>query len=102
MIATVTPCQVLPQRANGIVELELENVHFVTVHPPHPQRRHLLGAAARGHLAARGGAGGGGAALRRRRGAAPRARGLHSSTFRLNLSALCGIGVTFRGYLGGV
>jgi len=29
-------------------------------------------------------------------------RGLHSSTFRLNVSALCGIGGAFRGYLGGV
>jgi WD40 repeat protein len=29
-------------------------------------------------------------------------KGLHSSTFRLNLSAFCGIGGTFRGFLGGV
>ena len=29
-------------------------------------------------------------------------RGLHSSTFRLNLSAFCGIGGTFRDCLGGV
>ena len=29
-------------------------------------------------------------------------RGLHSSTFQLNLSAFCGIGGTFRGCLGGV
>jgi len=28
------------------------------------------------------------------------ARGLHSSTFRLNFSAFCGIGGTFRGCLG--
>ena len=27
-------------------------------------------------------------------------RGLHSSTFRLNLSAFCGIGGAFRGCLG--
>jgi hypothetical protein len=27
-------------------------------------------------------------------------RGLHSSTFRLNVSALCGIGGAFRGCLG--
>jgi len=32
----------------------------------------------------------------------PYIRGLHSSTFRLNLSAFCGIGGTFRGFLGGV
>ena len=36
----------------------------------------------------------------------PRARGLHSSTFRLNVSAFCGIGSAwkglFRGGLGGV
>jgi len=32
----------------------------------------------------------------------PVPRGLHSSTFRLNLSAFCGIGGTFRGCLGGV
>jgi len=29
-------------------------------------------------------------------------RGLHSSTFRLNLSALCGIGSALRGCSGGV
>ena len=29
-------------------------------------------------------------------------RGLHSSTFRLNVSTLCGIGGAFRGCLGGV
>ena len=29
-------------------------------------------------------------------------RGLHSSTFRLNISALCGIGDSCRGCLGGV
>jgi len=29
-------------------------------------------------------------------------RGLHSSTFQLNVSALCGIGVAFRGCPGGV
>ena len=29
-------------------------------------------------------------------------RGAHSSTLRLNLSAFCGIGGTFRGCLGGV
>jgi hypothetical protein len=29
-------------------------------------------------------------------------RGLHWSAFRLNISALCGIGGVFRGYLGGV
>jgi len=29
-------------------------------------------------------------------------RGLHSSSFRLNVSALCGIGAAFRGCLGGV
>jgi len=28
-------------------------------------------------------------------------RSLHSSTFRLNVSAFCGIGGAFRGYLGG-
>ena len=32
----------------------------------------------------------------------PRSRGLHSSTFRLNVSAFCGIGVASRGCLGGV
>ena len=32
----------------------------------------------------------------------PRARGLHSSTFRLNVSAFDGIGGAFRGCLGGV
>jgi hypothetical protein len=31
-----------------------------------------------------------------------RGRGLHSSTFWLNLSAFCGIGGAFRGCLGGV
>ena len=30
-----------------------------------------------------------------------RGRGLHSSTFRLNLGAFCGIGGAFRGCLGG-
>jgi hypothetical protein len=34
--------------------------------------------------------------------AAPPARGLHSSTFQLNLSAFCGIGVAFRGCFEGV
>jgi len=34
--------------------------------------------------------------------AVPRVRGLHSSTFRLNVSAFCGIGGAFRGCLGGV
>jgi len=29
-------------------------------------------------------------------------RGLHSSTFRLNVSAFCGIGGAFRGCVGGV
>jgi hypothetical protein len=29
-------------------------------------------------------------------------RGLHSSTFRLNVSAFCGLGATFTGYSGGV
>ena len=29
-------------------------------------------------------------------------RGLHSSTFRLNVSAFCGIGGAFKGCLGGV
>jgi len=29
-------------------------------------------------------------------------RGLHSSTFRVNLSAFCGIGGALRGCLGGV
>ena len=29
-------------------------------------------------------------------------KGLHSSTFRLNVSAFCGIGGAFRGCLGGV
>jgi len=29
-------------------------------------------------------------------------RGLHSSTFRLNISVFCGIGGAFRGCLGGV
>jgi len=29
-------------------------------------------------------------------------RGLHSSTFRLDVSAFCGIGGAFRGFLGGV
>jgi len=32
----------------------------------------------------------------------PAGMGLHSSTFRLNLSATCGIGGAFRGSLGGV
>ena len=32
----------------------------------------------------------------------PITRGSHSSTFRLNVSALCGIGGAFRGCLGGV
>jgi hypothetical protein len=32
----------------------------------------------------------------------PAARGLHSSTFRLNLSTFCGIGGAFSGCLGGV
>jgi len=32
----------------------------------------------------------------------PRRRGLHSSTFRLNVNAFCGIGGTFRGSSGGV
>ena len=32
----------------------------------------------------------------------PCARGLHSTTFRLNEGALRGIGGAFRGYLGGV
>ena len=31
----------------------------------------------------------------------PRARGLHSSTFRLNVNDFCGIGGVFRGSLGG-
>jgi len=29
-------------------------------------------------------------------------RGLHSSSFRLNVSAFCGIGCAFRGCLGGI
>jgi hypothetical protein len=33
---------------------------------------------------------------------APHARGLHSSTFQLNVSAFCGIGSAFRGCLEGV
>jgi hypothetical protein len=33
---------------------------------------------------------------------APHARGLHSSTFRLNASALCGTWSAFRGSLRGV
>ena len=33
-------------------------------------------------------------------GTGPMCRGSHSSTFRLNLSAFCGIGGTFRGCLG--
>jgi len=32
----------------------------------------------------------------------PHPRGLHSSTFRLNVSAFCGIGGASRGYVGGV
>ena len=32
--------------------------------------------------------------------AAPPARGLHSSTFRLNVSAECRVGAAFWGYLG--
>ena len=31
----------------------------------------------------------------------PQSRGLHSSTFRLSVSAFCGIGGAFRGCLGG-
>jgi hypothetical protein len=34
--------------------------------------------------------------------AIPRDRGLHSSTFRLNVSALCGIWGAFRGFFGDV
>jgi hypothetical protein len=33
---------------------------------------------------------------------APLARGIHSSTFRLNVSAFCGIGGAFMGCLEGV
>jgi len=33
---------------------------------------------------------------------APGGRGLHSSTFQLNVSALCCIGGVFRGCVGGV
>jgi hypothetical protein len=32
----------------------------------------------------------------------PESRGLHSSTFRLNVSAFCGIEGAFKGCLGGV
>jgi hypothetical protein len=32
----------------------------------------------------------------------PRGRGLHSSTFRLNVSTFCGIGGAFEGCLGGI
>ena len=32
----------------------------------------------------------------------PAGRGLHSSTFRLNVSAFCGVGGAFRGCSGGV
>jgi len=32
----------------------------------------------------------------------PQFRGLHSPTFRLNVSDFCGIGVTFRRWLGSV
>jgi len=43
---------------------------------------------------------------RRRRNAVhvanPAARGLHSFTFQLNVSAFCGIGGVLRGCLGGV
>ena len=34
--------------------------------------------------------------------APPHSRGLHSSSFRLNVSAFCGIRSAFRGCLGGV
>jgi len=32
----------------------------------------------------------------------PAGRGLHSSTFRLNVSGFCGIGGAYRGRMGGV
>ena len=34
--------------------------------------------------------------------AVPITRALHSSTFQLNVSAFCGIGVALRGWVGGV
>ena len=37
-----------------------------------------------------------------RRQSGPRARGLHSSTLQLNVSAFCGIGGALTGWLGGV
>jgi len=45
---------------------------------------------------------GGGAPIMPGGGGPPIIRGLHSSTFQLNVSASCGIGVAFRGCLGGV
>jgi len=38
--------------------------------------------------------------IRKRKRRRPRSRGLHSSTFRLNLSAFCGIGGALRDHLG--
>jgi len=48
-----------------------------------------------GHPRVRGAGGGGAEVLRRLRG-----RGLHSSTFRLNVCAFCGIGGALRDCLG--
>jgi hypothetical protein len=35
-------------------------------------------------------------------GGRPSIRGLHSFTFQLNVSAFCGVGGAYRGYIGGV
>ena len=65
------------------------------------------GGAAGGRGEAGGGGGGGEGCRRRRRarmrgGAGAAGRGLHSSTFRLNVSAFCGKGGAFMDRLGGV
>ena len=81
---------------------------FVVEHPRVPRLRHavvvVVRAALRPHVHA---AGGRALALRVRllRGEPrqrPTARGLHSSTFQLNVSHLCGTGGAFRGCLRGV
>ena len=62
-------------------------------------RRYMVGPV---HGPVAGGAGRQRPAARRHRHAGVPGRGLHSFTFRLNVSALCGIGGAYRGCLRGV
>jgi hypothetical protein len=92
-MTSVSPCLV-PLRAPVARELESRRLDISAI-DPREARAAVLNTAVDVHAP-------GGARAAEAGGARPTRRGLHSSTFQLNVSTFCGIKVAFGGCSGGV